>query len=231
MKTFQDEIERVPGTQYYAPDRTLEQSDAVKKLIANVSEENAKRLEQQAQTAAGNQASTLMDDDSAEQERLQNMIHESRKAQLESVVGKTAEQREQENAQLFAGFLTLAAPLVILGAIFLLWGFFYFPAACAVAGYTRSFMATINPLVGLDTIKRLGMSYVKILLMGLTLIVGSAVIGSVLGLILSPFDIPGMGNLPAKAVASLFGFYFSVVFSCIIGYALFKSADKLKLYR
>ena len=36
----------------------------------------------------------------------------------------------------------------------LLWAFFYFPAACAVAGYTRNFGSTLNPRVGIDTIKR-----------------------------------------------------------------------------
>ena len=69
--------------------------------------------------------------------------------------------------------MQLAAPLVVIGAITFLWGMFFFPAACAVAGYTRSFMATVNPLVGLDTIKRLGADYGKILLMGFVLLIVS----------------------------------------------------------
>jgi hypothetical protein len=46
---------------------------------------------------------------------------------------------------------------------------------------------------------------------------------------LSAFDMPGVGNLPAKFIGSLFGFYFSVVFSCVLGFAIFKNAHKLDL--
>lgn len=147
------------------------------------------------------------------------------------MVGKTAEQRNQEFTQMVMGILKLAAPIVVTGAITLLWGLLYFPAACAVAGYTRSFFATLNPLVGLDTIKRLGSDYAKILLMSLALLIFFLIIGVFLEIIFSPFDLPGLGNLPVKAVGSLFVFYFSVVFSCVLGFALFKAGDRLKLYR
>ena len=120
---------------------------------------------------------------------------------------------------------------LIVGGIAILWGLFYFPAACAVAGYTRSFTATMNPLVGLDTIKRLGTSYILILVMGLLLAIAATLVSGVLSVIFSPIDLPSMGNLPAKAIGSLFGFYLSVVFSCTIGYALYKAADRLKLAR
>ncbi|MBK6590771.1 MAG: hypothetical protein IPG22_21065 [Acidobacteria bacterium] len=113
----------------------------------------------------------------------------------------------------------------------MLWGLFYFPAASAVAGYTRSFGATLNPAVGLDTIRRLGFDYVKILAFGLLLAIASGMVGGVIGAILSPFDLPRVGNLPATAIGSLFGFYFSVVFSCVIGFALYKNAERLKLFR
>lgn len=229
MRTFQEEIQRVPGTQYYAPDRTLEQSEEVKKLLGNVNEQNDQRLATQDQIASGNQIPAI--DDGAEAEEIMRVMDESRKAQLESIAGKTTGQRNQEYAQMFTEIIKLAAPVVVIGAIALLWGLFYFPAACAVAGYTRSFTAALNPLVGLDTIKRLGFDYVKILSMGFALIIMSAVIGGFLNLVLSPLDLPGMGNLPAKAIGSLCVFYFSVVFSCVLGYALFKAGDRLKLYR
>ena len=41
---------------------------------------------------------------------------------------------------------------------------------------------------------------------------------------------PGVGNVPARAIGSLFGFYFSVVFSCVIGFALYKASDRLQLF-
>jgi hypothetical protein len=106
---------------------------------------------------------------------------------------------------------------------------FYFPAACTVAGYTRSFAATVNPSVGLDTIKRLGSTYLLILVMGLLLLIVSGAVSGVLNMVFFSFDLPGLGNMPAKFLGSMFGFYVTVVFSCLLGYALFKKADLLDL--
>ena len=39
--------------------------------------------------------------------------------------------------------------------------FFYYPMALAVAGYTQSFGSVVNPLVGLDTIRRMGSTCFK----------------------------------------------------------------------
>jgi hypothetical protein len=174
---------------------------------------------------------TVKDPDDAEFERLNNMIQQQRKAQLEAAVGKAPDTVAKERSDLWKRIIGYGALFLLLGGICLLWGVFYFPAACAVAGYTGSFAATLNPTVGLDTIRHLGFDYVKILLMGILLFVMSGFITGVVGAGLTAFDMPGVGNLPAKAVGSLFGFYFSVVFSCVIGFALFKAADRLKLYR
>lgn len=62
MKTFRDEIQRVPGTPFYAPDRTREQSEEVKKLLGKVAEQNDRRLEQQDQIISGNQIPVFDDD-------------------------------------------------------------------------------------------------------------------------------------------------------------------------
>ena len=162
---------------------------------------------------------------------LQKMMEESRKAQLESVVGRTPEMAAKDTQALVARVLGYGLAFILIGGVCFLWGIFYFPAACAVAGYTRSFGATLNPTIGLDTIRRLGLDYVKILLMGLCLATASGVIGGTLAIVFSPLDLPGVGNLPATAIGSLFGFYFSVVFSCVIGFALYKGAERLRLYR
>jgi len=92
-------------------------------------------------------------------------------------------------------------------------------------------MATLNPTVGFDTIRRLGFDYVKMLLMGLAVVLLSGFISFALNAGLAAFDLPGVGNVPARAIGSIFGFYFSVVFSCVIGFALYKAADRMKLYR
>ncbi len=227
MKKFNSEIARVPGTPYYQPDRTMEQSQQVKDLLEKVKQHNDRQIaqrQQQVEAADSAAASNLPDPvvtSNDEREEFERMLQETRTAQVEPVAG----------TQMLSGIMRLAAPLVVIGIIALLWGLFYFPAACAVAGYSRSFMATINPMVGIDTIKRLGSSYVKILLMSLCILIMSVVVSGFLALLFSPFNLPKLGNLPVIAIGSLFTFYFSVVFSCIIGLALFKAADRLKLYR
>jgi hypothetical protein len=229
-KVFQEEFSKTPGTLVFDTQKTMEQSEQVKQLTENLRRQNAKRLEQQTEIAAGAQDFPINDEE-AEFAELNEMIQQSRKQQLESVVGKSPETERQEFAQMVQGFLSLAAPLVVIGFLTFLWGVFYLPAACAVAGYTRSFTATINPLVGLDTIKRLGFDYVKILLMGISIVIISGVLGLIIGALLSPFDMPRMGNIPANAVGSFITFYFSIVFSCILGFALYKNSSKLKLFR
>ena len=163
--------------------------------------------------------------------RAQEMIKQHQKAQAESVVGKLPEDEDAMYGEMVRDLLGKAALLVIPIALSLLWGLFYFPAACAVAGYTQSFTATLNPTVGLDTIKRLGFSYVKILLMGLTILIISGIIGGVLQAIFSPFDLPKVGNIPAGVIGSFITFYFSIVFSCVLGFAIYKNSHKLKLFQ
>ena len=163
--------------------------------------------------------------------RLNDMIKEQRKKQLESGLGQTPETKQQEIQTMVQNFLKMAIPFLIIGFIAFLWGIFYFPAACCVAGYTRSFWATLNPTVGLETIKILGFDYVKLWLMGLMIVIVSGIVSFILGIIFIQFDMPTFGNLPAKAIGALFGFYFSVVFSVLLGFVLYKNSNKLKLFK
>src|SRR5690606_6332074 len=140
------------------------QTGKVREVLGDISQRNMDTIEQHQNSSNTTAAAPSIDEESREQEERWAMAQESRRQSLESAIGKTPETRVREAEAMRQGFLNLAAPLVVVGAIFFLWGAFYFPAACAVAGYTRSFTATISPLIGLDTIKRLGMSYVKILL-------------------------------------------------------------------
>ncbi|MEO7539113.1 MAG: hypothetical protein ABIV21_03750, partial [Pyrinomonadaceae bacterium] len=73
--------------------------------------------------------------------------------------------------------------------------------------------------------------YFKILVMAFLVFGAYSLISGTIETALSPFDMPGLGNVPAKALASLFAFYFSVVFSCVLGFALYKASDRLKLFR
>ena len=62
--------------------------------------------------------------------------------------------------------------------------------ALAVAGYTQSIGSVINPLVGLDTIKRMRGTYFKAF--GLVLLVQlvGGLAGIIVSIILSPFALP-----------------------------------------
>lgn len=240
METYRQDVERIPGTHYYDANRTVDQSQRVKGLVGDLSAKQQQRIDElenasidDASSVTDSEASEVVEDqsrrESRQQEELWAMAQEGQRKSLESAIGKSPETVEQENTAFVQSLLGLAAPLIVVGAIFFLWGLFYFPVACIVAGYTRSFGATINPMVGLDTIKRLGGTYVSILFMGLVLLIASGIIGWVLGLIFAPFDMPIFGNLPARGISALFTFYFWVVFCCILGFAMYKKADKLQL--
>lgn len=241
MNGVQSDAARVVRSDLPFAANAVKQSETVHEIITKQNERAAQKAADLERTVAavdrGEDVPTptpppgFKNEEEAEFERLSNMIQETRKAQLESAVGKSTETIASEQEAMVSKILGYGAFVLLLGGVFLLWGLFYFPAACAVAGYTRSFAATLNPTVGLDTIKRLGFDYIKILAMCFVLIVVSAMIGGIVSTALIAFDMPGVGNLPAKFVLSLFTFYFSVVFSCVLGFAIYKASDRLKLYQ
>lgn len=214
------------------------QAGQFKELSKEMEKQNAERqaefFDEDGEFAAGSTNSAAppkMRDTEDDVMQAQKMIEDHRKAQMESVVGKTPETQQAEMRALISNLLGMAIPFVLIAGLAFLWGVFYFPAACAVAGYTRSFAAVLNPSVGIDTIKRMGADYAKLWLMGFLLLFISGFISGILGIVFIAFDMPGVGNLPAKAVGALFTFYFSVVFSVTIGFALYKNSAKLNLYR
>ena len=234
VDSYKSELEKIPGTDVYAGRQLADQSNDVKGALKDIDQRQRDRIaavtaEEAPLTAAS--ATPFVDEEARHQEELWAMAQQHQKVQLESVVGKAPETEAVEEAAMIRAFLNLAAPLVVIGAITFLWGLFFFPAACAVAGYTRLFTATINPLVGLDTIKRLGFDYVKILFMAFVLLVASVIFSVILAVVFSAFNLPRMGNMPATAIGALFTFYVYAVFSCVLGFGLYKSADKLGLVR
>jgi hypothetical protein len=216
--------------------KAMQQSDEVKRLLESV---KTKADDKRALTEKGVKDAEValaektehIRQEEEEVEELESMIRQNRQQQLESVVGKTGETGQAEAGKMFSGILGFSLPLLILLAATLLWGYFYYPAACAVAGYTRSFRATINPAVGIDTIKHLGVDYLKIVGVFILLFIAYTVIGTTLNELFFVFNLPRLGNLPAIALTGIFSFYFIVVFSCTVGYALFKNADKFRFYR
>jgi hypothetical protein len=228
MDTVKTNLEHTPGTPYYGVRDTFDQSNQVKSVLNETEKINKQHLEAQESVAKGEAPPTV--DQEQEIQNINKMIADNKRQELESVLGKSPETRQRESAAMVAGFLKLAAPIVVIGFITLIWGLFYFPAACIVAGYTRSFIAAINPLIGLDTIKRMGSDYFKIFLMELLILGVFIAVGMVLSIVFSAFDMPGVGNLPAIAVQSMFWFYLVIVFACVLGFAMFKAGDRLKLH-
>jgi hypothetical protein len=107
------------------------------------------------------------------------------------------------------------------------WGLFYHPMAMAVAGYTQSVGSVLNPLVGLDTIRRMGGNYFKGFAMVIVVQVVSLVVGVIITIVTSPLALPFMGNVVGNFINATFTFYFNLVIACILGLSLFKCADRL----
>ena len=143
-------------------------------------------------------------------------------------------ERSQDELNDPAGGLRMLLPYLGAGIAFLLlllvclvWAIFYYPMALAVAGYTQSFGSVINPLVGLDTIKRMGSTYFKAFGMVLLIQIGAFLVGAVVAVITSPLSLPFIGNLPAMFINGTVTFYFNLVIACLLGLSLYKCADRL----
>jgi hypothetical protein len=99
--------------------------------------------------------------------------------------------------------------------------------ALLVAGWTESLKSVLNPLVGLDTIRHMGTTYLKAFLMYLAVQAVALVFHFVVGVVTAPFEMPIVGNLPGTFLGGVVTFYTSLVVACVLGLALFKSADRL----
>jgi hypothetical protein len=164
-------------------------------------------------------------------QNLEKIVREQRQKELEAVAGKTLEQEQQDRQEMAANFMKMGLPALAFTFLALLWGIFYYPAACLVAGYTRSFTATLNPTVGWETIRLLGWDYFKILAMFIVITLLSVAVDAILGGIFSAFNMPSVGNIPAKVFGSIFGFYLWIVLSVFLGFGLYKNSDKLNLFK
>ena len=129
----------------------------------------------------------------------------------------------------FLPLLGAGMAIVFLLFLFGAWGLFYYPMALTVAGYTQSFGSVINPLVGLDTIRRMGATYFKAFGMVMVVQIVAGVVGVIVAVITSPFTLPYMGNMVGNFINAHFTFYFYLVIACILGLSLFKCADRLDI--
>jgi len=147
-------------------------------------------------------------------------------------IAQEAERSKNENdptamTQMLMPYLGAGLALLVLFLLGLAWAIFYYPMALTVAGYTQSFASVINPLVGLDTIRRMGSTYFKAFGMVIVVQVVALVVSVIIALITSPFNLPFVGNLPANFINGTATFYFNLVIACLLGLSLYKSADRL----
>jgi uncharacterized protein (DUF697 family) len=93
----------------------------------------------------------------------------------------------------------------------------YTPVALIVAALSKSVVNTLNPVMGIDTIKKMGSTYWQALGIYLALVVAQAVLGFVLG------PIPFAGSL----VMGFVNAYAALAVGCALGLAVFKKGAEL----
>lgn len=142
---------------------------------------------------------------------------------------EAAKKKQQDDSTLAIVRTLLAHPglYFLLGLLALAWAVFYYPMALLVAGWTESFKSIINPLVGIDTMRHMGVNYFKAFAMYLAVQLASVVVGAVIAIVTSPFDMPFVGNIPGRFLGGFVTFYTSLVVACVLGLSLFKSSDRL----
>jgi hypothetical protein len=146
-----------------------------------------------------------------------------------SQMASRLEETKQNDAAFGIAATLLEHPglILVLGLLCLAWAAFYHPMALLVAGWTESLKSVLNPLVGLDTMRHMGLVYFKAFGMYLAVQVVSFLLTWIVSLVTAPFNMPLVGNLPATFLSGVVTFYTSLVVACFLGLALFKSADRL----
>src|SRR5262249_21018476 len=119
-----------------------------------------------APAAKGPDMSVLMDPNAdpaklaAENEKLQGLRPGAEIAR-EAKASKNDANDPTGVAKYLIPYLGSSVAIALLFLLLIGWAFFYYPMALTVAGYTQSLGSVLNPLVGLDTIRRMGVTYFK----------------------------------------------------------------------
>jgi hypothetical protein len=122
---------------------------------------------------------------------------------------------EVEDMPALEGGSLLLATLLLIPAI--LWKIVYTPVALTVAGLSRSVLSTLNPMIGFDTVKKMGATYWQAMLIYTVLAFGQWVLNFVLSWI------PILGGILASFVDA----YAYLAIGCTLGLAVFKKAPEL----
>ena len=109
--------------------------------------------------------------------------------------------------------------VVLAYVLAILWKIFYSPVALVAAAITRGFFATLNPLVGLGAIGRMGSTYWSAMGVYTVIALVEFLLVAALGMI------PLAGRFLAAFVQS----YTYLATGCLLGFAVFKKAPELGL--
>ncbi|HEY0320868.1 MAG TPA: hypothetical protein VGC66_07950 [Pyrinomonadaceae bacterium] len=161
------------------------------------------------------------------EEELKKKIEEMHPGSSVARMAEKSKDSDQSSVDTLRWLFSVPVFIIPFLLLALAWAVFYYPMALSIAGYTEDFWSVVNPLVGLDTIRRMGMTYFKAFGMYLSVQVVGSILSAIAYAVLAPFDMPFIGNLPARFVEGTITFYTSLVIACILGLALYKSADKL----
>lgn len=112
---------------------------------------------------------------------------------------------------------TLSLSLLI--GLALAWKVAYTPVALIVAALSSNLWSIVNPLIGIDTIKRMGPVYMHVMLIYSGFAAARWLVGSALGYV----PVPLLGGV----VVSFVDAYFYLGVGCLLGLAVFKRADEL----
>jgi hypothetical protein len=137
------------------------------------------------------------------------------KADDHSSAAATHEERRYEREGLPSP--ATAAGVFVMFGIALLWKVVYTPAALTVAALSRGFFKTLNPIVGLDTIHKMGGTYWQALLIYSFFAGAQWLLGVGLNFI------PIAGGI----VAAFVNAYAYLAIGCTLGLAVFKKAREL----
>jgi hypothetical protein len=186
----------------------------------------------QSSGATDNDPGALLDP-TADSKKLEEAFQKPEQLQPGAEIGKQVEKSQNKQNEPTA-MVRLFKPYFGAGIVFLLlfllgmaWAVFYLPMALTVAGYTQSFWSVVNPLLGLDTIRRMGSTYFKAFVMVLVVEAVALMVSALIGFITSPFALPLIGNLPAYFINGSLTFYSNLVIACLLGLSLYKCADRL----
>lgn len=184
------------------------------------SPEEARARAQQSQLNSEDLDEVLADPDVQGEAGLRQKMEEVRREKMAA----QASNSQVEAVRWLFGMPAMLIPVLLLA---LAWAVFYYPMALSIAGYTEDFWSVVNPMVGLDTIRRMGATYFKAFGMYLVIQLFGSVANLMAYVVLAPFEMPFLGNLPAHFVGGAVTFYTSLALACVLGLALYKSADRL----